>query len=245
MAPSIRTALGLLAIGWLAVATACAGPSGNAGTASSPRQSTPVPKTAVSVWILPPVGLHVHSKPSETSNLATTLARGAEIAVVGQQKLGGSTWLHVHSSNGPVDGWIVDAPQYVIERSMSEHQETSGYSMLYPATWAVQAGNPATFTAPAGDPNGGTLKVQYATDATTLPTLPLGAGTELKTKELSIPVDGVESQVFVYLASSGGTEYFIERKLGTLTYLFDLQQPQSQADTTLFVQLLSSVSAPS
>jgi hypothetical protein len=195
------------------------------------------------VWVLPALGLQVHAQPSLSSRHVYTLACGAEVKTVAQQQANGQDWLHVHGGSGAVDGWIVDAPQYVIDRSMSSYSLGGTMTMLYPTTWSVQSGNPAIFTAPAGDPAGGTLHLQSAPDASTLPAVPLSAGTEDTSKEASISLDGIPTEVFVYLTNGGGTEYFVERKLGTLVYLIDLQQPQSTPNTTFFLQLLASVNA--
>ncbi|MGH7921195.1 MAG: hypothetical protein ACREQM_14830 [Candidatus Dormibacteraceae bacterium] len=238
----LSLALGLTC---LLLVAACAGLGGAAGTpASSARTSTPGPRTSDrSVWILPALGLAVHAQPSLQSKRVIVLACGAQIGVVGQEKVAKQEWLHVRSANGKVAGWIVDGPLYVIDRSMSSYSLGGTLHMLYPTTWAVQSGNPAVFTAPAGDPAGGSLRLQSAPDVTALPALPLSAGTEDTGEEASFSVDGIPSEVFVYLTNGGGTEYFIERKLGTLVYLIDLQQPQSTPSTTFFRQLLTSVDA--
>lgn len=229
---------------------ACSGPAAGSGNpASSARTSAPTPTsgqprtTTGSVWILPALGLDVHAQPSLTSRRVYTLACGAQVAAVAQQHAGVQEWLHVHGGGGKVNGWIVDSPQYVINRSMTSYSLGGTLTMLYPTTWSVQSGNPAIFTAPAGDPAGGTLHLQSAPDASTLPAVPIAAGTEDTSQERSISLDGVPAQVFVYLTNGGGTEYFVERKLGTLVYLIDLQQPQSTPDTTFFLQLLASVNA--
>lgn len=222
---------------------ACSGLSAG-GPASPARTSTPTPlgqATGRSLWILPAVGLQVHAQPSLTARHVYTLGSGAKVDAVAQKRAHGREWLHIRASN--VDGWIVDSPQFEIDRQMSSYTLGSTLTMLYPTTWSVQSGNPAVFTAPAGDPTGGTLHLQSAAQATALPDLPLSAGTEDTSKELSTSVDGIPSEVFVYLTNGGGTEYFIERKLGTLVYLIDLQQPQATPDTTFFLQLLSSVNA--
>lgn len=185
----------------------------------------------------------MHSQPSLASKHVYTLACGAQVTAVAEQHAGGQDWVHVHGGRGAVNGWIVDEPQYVINRSMSSLSLGGTFTMLYPTTWSVQSGNPAILTAPAGDPAGGTLHVQSASEASSLPAVPLAAGTEDTSKETSISLDGVPTQVFVYLTNGGGTEYFVERKLGTLVYLIDLQQPQSTPNTTFFLQLLTSVNA--
>ncbi len=230
---------------------ACSAPSAGGGgnPASSARRSsptaTPGPARASngSVWILPALGLQVHSQPSLTAKRVYTLACGAKVSTVEQEHASGQDWLHVRDRHHSVDGWIVDSPQYVINRSMTSYSLGGTLTMLYPTTWSVQSGNPAIFTAPAGDPAGGSLHLQSAAAATALPNLPLSAGTEDTGSESSISLAGIPTQVFVYLTNGGGTEYFIERKLGTLVYLIDLQQPQSTPSTTFFLQLLASVNA--
>ncbi|MBO0703083.1 MAG: SH3 domain-containing protein, partial [Candidatus Dormibacteraeota bacterium] len=229
---------------------ACSIPgSRSGGHPSSARRSSPTAgsapahATSGTVWILPALGLQVHARPSLSARRVYTLACGAKVSTVEQTHAGGHDWLHVRSGSGGVNGWIVDSPQYEIDRSMTSYTLGGTMTMLYPTTWSVQSGNPAIFTAPAGDPAGGTLHVQSAAQATSLPNLPMSAGTEDTAKESTISLDGIPTQVFVYLSNGGGTEYFVERKLGTLAYLIDLQQPQSTPDTVFFLQLLASVNA--
>jgi len=241
MVPAVVCAL-------LVVACSAPGP-GAGGPASSARQTTPTPLTGQprattgSVWILPSLGLQVHAQPSLSSRNVYTLACGDQVTAVAQQHASGQDWLHVKGAGGNVDGWIVDSPQYEIDRSMTSYSLGGTMTMLYPTTWSVQSGNPAIFTAPAGDPVGGTLHLQSAPNAGTLPAVPIAAGTEDSGAESSISLDGIPTQVFVYLTNGGGTEYFVERTLGTLVYLIDLQQPQSTPSTTFFLQLLASVNA--
>lgn len=217
------------------------------GTAPGQGSTTPSRQTAPaqlgSVWILPPVGLNVHSQASDSSSKVTTLGQGAQIQAVGSQRGGGKTWIHVKSSDQNVDGWLVDDPQYVIHREVASHSEPNAYTMLYPSTWAVQAGNPATFTAPAGDKNGGSLYVQYVDDPAKLPATPTAPGTQLRQE--AIQMGGIPTSIYVYRTNAGGYEYAVQRKLGKLAYFFDLKQSKSRADTTLFKQLLASVSPAS
>lgn len=233
----------------LLVAACAPGAAGGGNPASSARRSAPTAApgqahaTTGSVWVLPALGLQVHAQPSISSRRVYTLACGAKVSAVEQEHAGGRDWLRVRDSKNNVNGWIVDAPQYVIDRSMTSYSLGGTLTMLYPTTWAVQSGNPAIFTAPAGDPAGGTLHLQSAPTAGSLPSLPLSAGTEDTGSETSISLDGIPTEVFVYLTNGGGTEYLVERKLGGLVYLIDLQQPQSTPSTTFFLQLLASVNA--
>jgi hypothetical protein len=211
------------------------------GASTSSRQTPPAEQG--SVWILPPVGLNVRSKPSDSSSKVTTLGQGAQVRIAGSQQAGGKTWIHVKSSDGNVDGWLADDPQYVIHREVANHSEPDAYSMLYPSSWSVQAGNPATFQAPSGDQDGGTLLVQYTDDATKLPAIPTAAGTAVRQE--GIEISGIPTSIYVYRTNAGGYEYAVQRKLGKLAYFFDLKQSKSQADTKLFKQLLASVSPAS
>jgi hypothetical protein len=224
--------------------TGCALGGGTApgqGATTQSRQSPPAEQG--SVWILPPVGLNVHSKASDSSSKVTTLGQGAQIRIVGSQQAGGKTWIHVKSSDANVDGWIVDDPQYVIHREVANHSEPNAVSMLYPSSWSVQAGNPATFQAPAGDQDGGTLVVQYTDDPAKLPAIPSSPGTSVRQE--AIEIGGIPTSIYVYRTNGGGYEYAVQRKLGKLAYFFDLKQSKSQADTKLFKQLLASVSPAS
>jgi hypothetical protein len=211
-------------------------PPGQGGTTA--RQSPPAEQG--NVWVLPPVGLNVHSQASDSSSKVTTLGQGAQIRVVGSQRGGGQTWMHVKSSDQNVDGWLVDDPRYVIHREVANHSEPNAYSMLYPSSWGVQAGNPAAFAAPAGDQDGGTLLVQFTDDPAKLPAIPTAAGTQMRQE--AIEIGGIPTSIYVYRTNSGGYEYAVQRKLGKLAYFFDLKQTKSRADTTLFKQLLASVS---
>ena len=233
----------------LVMSCAVPGAAGGGNPASSARRSSPTAApgqahaTSGTVWILPALGLQVHAQPSLSAKRVQTLGCGAKVSTVAQEHANGQNWLHVKGGDGNVDGWIVDSPQYVIDRSMTKYSLGGTLTMLYPTTWAVQSGNPAIFTAPAGDPAGGSLHLQSAPAATSLPNLPMSSGTEDTGSESSVSVAGIPTQVFVYLTNGGGTEYFIERKLGTLVYLIDLQQSQSTPSTTFFLQLLASVNA--
>lgn len=249
-----------LANGWLSrgvlvlvcalLVAGCSGPGAGSGNpASSARRSSPTPApgqaraTSGTLWILPALGLQVHAQPSLTAHRVYTLACGAKVSELQKEHANGQDWLHVRAGGSGVEGWIVDSPQYVIDRSMTSYSLGGTLSMLYPTTWSVQSGNPAIFTAPAGDPAGGTLHLQSAPAATSLPNIPMSAGTEDTGSETTVSLDGISTQVFVYLTNGGGTEYVVERKLGTLVYLIDLQQPQSTPSTTFFLQLLASVNA--
>jgi Bacterial SH3 domain len=224
---------------------------GGGRPASSTRYPTPLPsatspgQTGAAVWVLTSVGVNVRSKPDQTADKVATLGQGAKLLVQTSQKKGSQTWLHVKSTSGQTDGWVLDDPQLVIHREVKEYDDPqSAYTFLYPAGWTSQPGNPVTFTAPTGDPAGGALMVQYADDATKLPPVPLSPGKESPQNEPSKPVEvyGVTAFVAVYQTTSGGWEYVVEKKIGSRAFLFDFKHPNAtQPDVSLFVQLLSSV----
>jgi hypothetical protein len=227
------------------------GPSGQSGgAASSSRHPTPLPSAAggrggSAVWVLSAVGLNVHGKADETADRVTTLGQGARLLVEGSQKKGSQVWLHVKSESGQTEGWVLDDPQLVIHREIKEYDDPqSAYAFFYPTGWVAQPGNPATFTAPGGDPTGGVLAIQYADDVAKLPQVPLSPGRESSGNEPSKPIEvyGVTAFPAVYQTTGGGWEYLVEKKIGSRVFLFDFKHPdRPQPDVTLFEQLLSSV----
>lgn len=251
----IRAVIGALTVLAVATAAACSdsslSPSGPGAAASSARHPTllPTPNQSNAVWVLAPLGLNVHSQPDLGAAKVTTIAPGTELFVVGSRKQGSQTWLHVKTQSGATDGWVVDQPDLVIHREVQlQNDSQDGYSILYPAGWTLQSGNPATITAPAGDPAGGKLVIQVANDVSQLPSVPLGGGKESPTNESTQPIEvyGVTAFISVYQATDGSWEFVVEKKIGSRVYLFDFQQPnRTQPDQTLYQQMLASVAVTS
>lgn len=228
------------------------GPTPQGTTASSARHPTPLPsgggttaeQGGAAVWVMSPVGVNIHTKADEQSDKIATATQGDKLFVKGSKRNGKQTWLQVQSESGATKGWVVDDPTLVIHREIKRYTDPA-YTFLYPAGWTVQGGNPATFTAPTGDPNAGVLTVQYGDDVTKLPGVPLHPAKESGENEPKDPIEvyGVTAFVAVYqLTNNGGWEYLIEKKIGSRVFLFDFTQAgRQQPDISLFTQLLSSV----
>ncbi len=223
-------------------------PSGR--SASAPRIIVTEGPTAVTaalepVWVLTPVGLNVRAEPDPQSQRVATLTQGAKLDVQQSRKFGTQTWLRVRSQSGQVDGWVLDDPDLVIHRAVSQHVEsTAGYSNLFPATWTLKSGNPATMTSPPSDPEGGSLLIQSTDDVDKLLATPDSAGKELR-QESPIEVYGKTTYLTVYQLDAGGYEFAVRVKFAKSAYLFLYKQSaRPQADTSLFKTLLSSVIVP-
>jgi hypothetical protein len=158
--------------------------------------------------------------------------------------VGSQTWLQIHSEGGQAQGWVLDDPSLVIHREVKQYSDPQGvFSILYPASWSAEQGNPAVFTAPNGDPQAGILKIQTGNDISNLPPLPMSPGHEAPVDEPTQPIEvsGVTAFIAVYKSDDGGWEYAVEKKIGNHVVLFDFQQPRSAApDLTLYRQLLTS-----
>jgi hypothetical protein len=196
------------------------------------------------VWVLSPVGLNIRTKAAESSDKVATATQGDKLLVEGSTRNGKQTWLHVQSESGATKGWVLDEPALVIHREVKRYTDPA-YTFLYPAGWTVQSGNPATFTAPPGDPDGGILTVQYGDDVSKLPAVPLHPGRESGADEPKQPIEvyGVTAFPAVYkLNGNGGWEFLVEKKIGARVFLFDLTQAQrQQPDPSLFDQMLAGV----
>jgi predicted Zn-dependent protease len=218
--------------------------------ASGARQATPTPVVGAptSVWVLTPVGLNMHQQPSTSATVLLTLGQAAQLTVLGSQREGGQTWLHVRTGNGNDEGWVVDSDQYLIDESVETLSDaTDNYSMLYPSGWQVKSGNPATLTAPAGSTDAKTMVVAVAATQSALPAVPMSPGTEQHQDEPTQPVliAGVTAFVVVYHDDDGDWEIAVAGTVQGKAYLFDLTQPdQTQPDLSLFDELVSSVSVP-
>lgn len=252
MTPIIRmTVAGLLALGLGASAAACTiNPPGSANTASSGRvQVTQQPQSGLSanaVWVVSAVGLNVRSQPTVDSDKLATLSQSVKLSVEEKRAVGTQTWLHVRSESGQTEGWVLDQPDLVVHRSVSLHvEQTSGYSILFPAEWSPVSGNPATFTGP-DTPDGGSMLVQTAADLTKLIGTPVSPGHELR-QESPVEVYGRTTYLTVYKLDSGGFEFDVKLQFPktNVAYLFDFKQPTgTDADTSLFKTLLASVIVP-
>lgn len=206
----------------------------------SPSHS-PTPTGPAVVWVLSPIGLNVHATADLQGARVAILAQGAPLTVVEQRQAAGQTWLHIRTQSGLVEGWILDSADTVIHRSISQHLD-SGWSILFPEKWTFKEGNPATFTSPPGDPDGGVLLVQTSDDPNKLLTTPLTAGNELR-EEAPVEVYGKTTFTTIYQLSAGGFEFATTvRSDSKKAFLFDFKQSsRPQPDTTLFNQLLASV----
>jgi hypothetical protein len=243
----IRAAL--LGLG-LAAVSACTlnPPSGNA--ASAPRiQVTQVPKTpnapGNAVWVLTPLGVNVRSGPDVNATRLTTVAQAARLDISESRKVGADNWLHVKSQSGQVEGWVIDRPDLLIRREISQHVEQGGvYSNLFPAEWQLSSGNPATMTAPQGEDRDAVLMIALSPDTPQLPATPTQGAQELR-QEGPLELYGKSVFVTIYKLNGGGYEFAIKTKCKVAAYLIDYRQSdRNQPDTALFKSLVSSVIAP-
>jgi hypothetical protein len=221
-------------------------------TSSSP---TPIPSIVVTTrpgaatqppaptkaWVLTPLGLNVRQDADLQSPRLSTLPQSVEMDVTETRKVSGQTWLHVRAQSGRVEGWVLDSPELVIHRAVAQHIDI-GWSVLFPDKWAFKEGNPATFTSPPSDPDGGLLLVQTGEDPARLLTTPLTTGKELRA-EAPIEVYGKTTFITIYQLEGGGFEFATTVKSDSKkAFLFDFKQSaRAEADTTLFKQLLGSV----
>jgi hypothetical protein len=247
--PIIR--LTFVALALLAGAACVINPSSNGRTASGGRVTvTEQPHSGVStnaVWVLSAVGLNVRSAPDVQSTRLTTLAQGVRLDISEKRTVGSDVWLHVKTEGGGAEGWVLDRTDLVIHRAVSMHvEQSSGYSVLFPAEWSPVSGNPATFTG-ASTPDGGSMLIQTADDPAKLMVTPLSPGHELR-QESPIEVYGRTTFITLVKLDAGGFEYDVKVQFPKTkaAYLFDFKQPPSAGDanTSLFKQLLASVIAP-
>lgn len=213
-------------------------PSGRASDATilHTPNPTPTPALATSVWVLAPVGLRVHADHATTSQTLAMAARGTQLDVLGAATGSDGAWLHVHGHDGATDGWVKDDPDLVTRRPMQFYSASvDGWSMLYPAAWQSQPGNPATLT---GD--GIKLTVQFASDPATLLPMPGSAGHPVRDEG---PVEAYGVTVFftVFALDAGGFEYSVRVRVSpNKVYQFRMTDPGKTADTLLFRQMLDS-----
>lgn len=239
------------ALGLLLLAACIINPSSNPGTASSGRivVTEPPPKTVVSttaVWVVTPVGLNIHASADVNSSRVATVAQGVRLDPSEKTTVGSDTWLHVKAEGGNAEGWVLDQPDLVIHRSVSQHVEEAGWSILFPSEWSPVSGNPATFTGSSG-PAGGSMLIQTSEDPTKLMATPISPGKEVR-QESPIEVYGRTTYLTVYKTDAGGFEFDVKVQFPKtkVAYLFNFKQPTStgNGDTTLFKQLLDSVIVP-
>jgi hypothetical protein len=218
------------------------------GSASLPRLTvTPPPPSSSptagpSVFVLTPVGLNLRAAPDSGSQRVDTLAQGAQLDVQETRTAGAQTWLHVRTHGAGEDGWVLDDSELLIHRPVYQHIDPDGWSILFPQSWTLQAGNPASFTSPAGEDGGATLQVQTAPDLDKLMAVPTPSGREVR-EEGPIEVYGKTTFLTVYALQGGGYEYTVRLRLDNpaRAYLFLYRQTTgAQADTSLFRQLLAS-----
>ena len=226
-------------------------PSSTPGTASAGRQVVTEPPPTVNsttaVWVVTPLGLNMHSSADVNASVIATVAQGVRLDISEKTTVAGSgTWLHVKSEGG-TEGWVLDQPDLVIHRQVSQHVETSGgWSMLFPTDWSPVSGNPATFTGGSG-PGGGSMLVQTAADPTQIVPTPISPGHELR-QESPVEVYGRTTYLTVYKLDAGGFEFDVKTQFPKtkVAYLFDFKEPggTGDGDTSLFKQLLASVIVP-
>jgi Bacterial SH3 domain len=228
----------LLASGCSVGGGAAGKPPGRASDATIVRTPTPTASTAApaAVWVLTPVGLRIHSDHDTGSQTLTTAARGVQLDVLGAATAGDGAWLRVRGHQGTTEGWVRDDPDLVTRRAMTFYSDSAnGWSMLFPADWQAQTGNPATFT-------GGSQKltVQFAADSASLLPVPGGPGHAVRDEG---PVEAYGVTVFftVYQLDKGGFEYDVHVRVSpSKVYGFQMADAASAADTSLFRQMLDS-----
>lgn len=225
-------------------------PPSNPGAASAGRIAvTPVTRNVISnssVWVVSPVGLNIHSSADVNATRVATVGQGVRLDISEKTTVGPDTWLHVRSEGGNAEGWVLDQPDLVIHRQVSQNVEASGWSILFPSEWSPVSGNPATFTGSSG-PAGGSMLIQTADDPAKLMATPISPGHEVR-QESPIEVYGRTTYLTVYKSDAGGFEFDVKTQFPKtkVAYLFDFKQPTSggEGDTSLFKQLLDSVIVP-
>jgi hypothetical protein len=202
--------------------------------------ATPTPPPA-KAWVLTPLGLNVRQDADLQSARLSTLPQSVEMDITETRKVAGQTWLHVRAQSGRVDGWVLDSPELVIHRAVAQHIDL-GWSILFPDKWVFKEGNPATFTSPPSDTDGGLLLVHTSDDPARLLNTPLTTGKELRA-EAPVEVYGKTTFITIYQLEAGGFEFASTvRGDSKKAFLFDFKQSaRAEADTTLFKQLLGSV----
>jgi hypothetical protein len=234
----------------LLLISSCGGGSG--GHPSSARNSQPSPALSLApspssgvpkaVWVLTPLGLHIHSDAATAAAVVATAGQGTELDVSESRQVSDQTWLHIKSEGG-TEGWVLNDRMLVISIPVYTHIDTTlGYRILFPQTWTISNGNPTSIASPPADPAGAVLTIQQAPDLAHLMQTPTQPGKELRT-ESPIEVYGNTTFMTVYALDAGGFEFSTRVHWASdRSYLFDYRQTNRQtADTSLFKQLLNSV----
>lgn len=203
---------------------------------------SPVPSGPPAVWVLAPVGVNLRQDADAGSQRLTTLRQGAQLDLLDSRKVGSKTWLHVKTQSGTFEGWVLDDPELVIKIAVDLHIDSTpggNYSVLAPRAWAVKSGNPATFTSPPSDPEGGELLIQTASDVDKLPATPTVPAKEQRQEVVEIY--GKTSFLTVYKADAGGWQFVTKVKFKNRAYLFLYRATKGDGPTDLYKQLLGSV----
>jgi hypothetical protein len=228
-----------LAAGPVAVLFACTLNPSAGSFAPPPRVSVSALPSATagnSVWVLSPVGLNLRATPDPLGEKVTLLEWGQRLDVSETRRVGADSWLHAKLSDG-TDGWVLDRPDLVIHRSVVIHREDS-FRMLFPESWTPSSGNPASQTAPAGDPEHAQLVVQTADDPAKLKA-PIFPGQEVR-QDPELDVYGATTFPTVYRSESGGSEFAVKLQVQKTAYLFDYRRG-GDADTAFFRALMTGV----
>ncbi len=188
------------------------------------------------MWVLAPVGLRVHTDHATTSQTLAMASRGTQLDVLGSSTASDGAWLRVRGHEGATEGWVKDDPDLVTRRAMQFYSASvDGWSMLYPAGWQAQPGNPATLS---GD--GLKLTVQFASDPAALLAMPGSPGHAVR-DEGPVEAYGVTVFLTVFALDSGGFEYAVRVRVSpNKVYQFRMADPGKTADTLLFRQMLDS-----
>jgi len=240
----IRIASGASLAAATLLLAACSGGSGNAhtaSTASSAVTARPSPSASVDTgpaWVLTPVGLNLRAQPDAASDRLGTFQQGVQLDVLDHQS-GAQNWLKVRGhDSGTVVGWVLDAPDLLIHRSVALHYDPNqGWSTLFPTEWTLSSsGAQTTFTG-----SGQLLSVVTGNAVANLPNTPLSAGHQVR-QESPIEIYGKTTYLTVYQLDAGGFEYDSSAAFAQKALLFSFRDTSARtSDTGLFKQLLASV----
>lgn len=223
------------ACGWPGTTTVGNAPAGHATAARTNAASQPAAHGEV--WVIATVPVQLHSTADMNSARVTLLSWGQHLTVTGSQKVGADTFLEVKTDGG-TQGWVVDRPDLVIHRSVSQ-KIAQTFQILYPSEWNVSGDNPVIFASPSSDPEGINMLVQTAAAAAQLPQVPLRQGQAIG--DDSVQVGNPTYVLHSFKLNQGGFESDVSFMSGATAYLFDFRQAKgSKPDTTLFETLLGS-----
>ncbi len=228
-------AASLLLLAGCTSATHTGGRASDANILNTPAP-TPTSTAPAAVWVLTPVGLRLHSDHATTAQTVATAARGTQLDVLGAGSGADGAWLRVRGHEGTAEGWVKDDPDLVTRTQMQFYSASvDGWSMLYPAAWQAQPGNPAVLTG-----SGQKLTVQFAGDPGGLLAAPATAGHPVRDEG---PVEAYGVTVFftVYALDKGGFEYDARVRVSpSKVYGFQMTDAGPAASTVLFRQMLDS-----